>query len=69
MFAKRIDMNNKIALFILLSVILGGASSCRTQSNAQRATKIAKKRYRHIKHDCNCHSYVYPAQEKDSSTI
>lgn len=49
---------------VALALVLGvGLTSCKPMSNAQRATKIAKKRYKHIKHDCNCHSYLYKMEE------
>lgn len=56
----------KIAVLVLLASFLG--ASCKPMSNAQRASKIAKKRYKHIKHDCNCHSYLY-IPEEDSAEI
>ena len=60
-------MRTKILLCAICLFPLLFGVSCRTQTNAQRATKIAKKRYKHIKHDCNCHSYLY--QPEDNSEI
>lgn len=55
----------KIVAFALIMGVCG--VSCKPLSNSQRASKIAKKRYKHIKHDCNCHSYIY--QQEDGETI
>lgn len=52
----------RLVLFVFLSLFL--ITSCHEMTNAQKASKIAKKRWKHIKHDCNCHSYVYPIQEE-----
>ncbi|MCQ2960520.1 MAG: hypothetical protein MJ198_10105 [Bacteroidales bacterium] len=54
----------RIFLFLLLAAFC--LESCKPMSNAQRATKIAKKRYKYIKHDCNCHASVYQLEEESS---
>lgn len=58
-------MKRNIVIFFLIVFSFGIVTSCRTQSNAQRATKTARKRWKHIKHDCNCHAYMYPIQEDE----
>lgn len=54
----------KIFALVLLSSFLVSLSSCNTTSQARKASKMAKKRYKYIQHDCNCHSFVYPMQEE-----
>ena len=54
----------KRSLFILMFLASLCAVSCKTPTNAQKATKAAKERYKYIKHDCHCHSFVEPVQEE-----
>ena len=51
----------RIVALALVACLIG--ASCKTMTNAQRASKIAKKRYKYIKHDCNCHSFLYQVED------
>lgn len=57
-------MAKSLAKFLVIVLVMNVVlASCKPMSNAQRATKIAKKRYKYIKHDCNCHSYLYQVED------
>ncbi len=59
---------SKFRLIVIVFFALFIGTSCRELTNAQKASKIAKKRYKYIKHDCNCHSYLY-YQDSETAEI
>lgn len=52
-------MKSYLKILFLLLCIGGFCVSCKPMSQAQKASKVAKKRYKYIKHDCNCHAYLF----------